>query len=162
MASEFYVTIEGTKQGKLKGESVGEAHRDKLTGISFHYAMSSPRDAASGQASGRRQHQPIEFVKEWGAASPQLFQAMVGNESLKSVLFEFVKRDEQGDERVYHSIKLTSASVTAIEQYINGDPEPPPTDPRALEKISLTFQRIDIENADGQTSATDDLKGRPV
>jgi type VI secretion system secreted protein Hcp len=162
MATEFYVTVEGTKQGRLKGESVAEAHRDKLRGISFHYAVSSPRDAASGQASGKRQHQPVVFVKEWGAASPQLFQALVSNESLKSVLFEFVKTNENGEEVIYHSIKLTSASISAIEQYINGDPEPPPTDPRALEKVSLTFQRIDIENADGKTSATDDLKGGHV
>ncbi len=34
--------------------------------------MKGPRDAASGQASGKRQHKPVEFVKEWGAATPQL------------------------------------------------------------------------------------------
>ena len=32
----------------------------------------SARDPASGQASGRRTHKPIKFVKEWGAATPQL------------------------------------------------------------------------------------------
>lgn len=30
----------------------------------------SPRDVATGQASGKRMHKPITFVKEWGAASP--------------------------------------------------------------------------------------------
>jgi len=157
--AEFYVTVEATKQGRLKGESDREAHRDKLAGISFHYAVSSPRDVASGQASGRRQHQPVVFVKEWGAASPQLFQALVTNEILKSVLFEFVKTNDAGEEFVHHSITLGNASISQIEQYINGDPEPPPVDPRALEKISLTFQRIEIENAEGKTSAGDDLRG---
>lgn len=37
-----------------------------------HYTITSPRDAASGQASGKRQHGSITIVKEWGAASPQL------------------------------------------------------------------------------------------
>jgi hypothetical protein len=32
----------------------------------------SPRDAASGMATGRRQYAPVKIVKEWGAASPQL------------------------------------------------------------------------------------------
>lgn len=32
----------------------------------------APRDAATGQASGKRQHKPIKIVKEWDAASPQL------------------------------------------------------------------------------------------
>lgn len=37
----------------------------------FH-AVQSPRDAASGQASGKRQHKPITFTKKWEAASQQL------------------------------------------------------------------------------------------
>jgi hypothetical protein len=32
----------------------------------------SPRDAASGQATGKRMHKPMTIVKEWGAASPKL------------------------------------------------------------------------------------------
>ena len=34
--------------------------------------MKSPRDVATGMASGKRQYAPIKIVKEWGAASPQL------------------------------------------------------------------------------------------
>ena len=36
------------------------------------YKVVSPRDAASGQASGKRMHKPFTIVKEWGAATPQL------------------------------------------------------------------------------------------
>jgi hypothetical protein len=32
----------------------------------------SPRESASGMATGRRQYAPVKIVKEWGAASPQL------------------------------------------------------------------------------------------
>lgn len=45
------------------GETLNEAH----------YLL-SPRDAATGQASGKRMHKPVTFVKEWGAATPQLSQ----------------------------------------------------------------------------------------
>ncbi|WP_332811403.1 hypothetical protein [Sphingomonas sp.] len=38
-----------------------------------HYII-SPRDAATGQASGKRTHKPVTFVKEWGPATPQLSQ----------------------------------------------------------------------------------------
>jgi len=31
-----------------------------------------PREAASGQASGKRMHKPIMVIKEWGAATPAL------------------------------------------------------------------------------------------
>jgi hypothetical protein len=36
------------------------------------YTITSPRDASSGQASGKRMHKPMKIVKEWEAASPQL------------------------------------------------------------------------------------------
>jgi len=41
----------------------------KVTGASY---VVSPRDSASGMATGKRQHAPVKIVKEWGAASPQL------------------------------------------------------------------------------------------
>jgi hypothetical protein len=31
--------------------------------------VKSPRDAASGQATGKRQHAPIRIVKEWESSS---------------------------------------------------------------------------------------------
>jgi type VI secretion system secreted protein Hcp len=158
--AEFFVTIEGSKQGPFQGESVRDRRSEQLTGISFHYAVASPRDVATGQASGKRQHQPVVFVKEWGAASPQLFQACVTNEVIKSARFDFVRTADTGEELVYQRITLTNATISQIEQYVNGDPEPPPVDPRALERISLTFQRIEIENLDGHTSAVDDVRGR--
>lgn len=67
MAYEFYVSIEGSKQGKFKGESAREAHKGKIGAIGFSHEVASPRDVATGQASGKRQHMPITFVKEWGA-----------------------------------------------------------------------------------------------
>lgn len=38
----------------------------------------SPRDAASGMPTGKRQHAPVTFVKEWGPATPQLAQVRPG------------------------------------------------------------------------------------
>ena len=151
MAYEFYVTATASKQGKLKGESAHQRKEDKLVGLAFHYSVAPPRDAASGQVSGKRKHLPVSFVKRWGASSPQFFQALTTNEQFKSVLFEFVGTSETGEEHVFHTIKLSNALVTEIEQYV----EPGDTGP--LEKITFTFQRIDLENIDGGTSATDEL-----
>ena len=99
------------------------------------------------------------FVKEWGAASPQFFQALCTNEILKSVLFEFVKVDANGEEYVFHTIRLTNASVSEIEQYIEDVPGSAAHDARPLEKISMTFQKIELENKDGKTTAVDDWFG---
>ena len=42
------------------------------------FRVTSPRDAASGQASGKRMHKPFTIVKEWGAATPQLMAMKTG------------------------------------------------------------------------------------
>lgn len=37
-----------------------------------YYTITSPRDSASGQATGKRQHGAVTFTKEWGPSTPQL------------------------------------------------------------------------------------------
>jgi type VI secretion system secreted protein Hcp len=158
----FFVSIEGSRQGKFKGEATEARRTDWIVGLGFHYEVTSPRDVATGMATGQRQHHPIVVTKEWGAASPQLFQALVTNEVLKSVLFEFVGVDRSGMEVVYHTIRLTDASITNIEQYIhfNAAGHQNADDQRALEDVAFVFRRIEIENKDGKTLAVDDSTGR--
>jgi hypothetical protein len=36
------------------------------------HTVNAPRDASSGMPTGKRQHNPVVFVKEWGAATPEL------------------------------------------------------------------------------------------
>lgn len=162
MAYEFYVSIEGTKQGKFKGESPREAWKEKIPGLSYTHKIQSPRDIATGQASGKRQHGPITITKEWGPTSPQSFQALVTNEVLKSVLFEFIHTTPDGAEEVYQTIKLTDATVSCIE-YTTGTGESAESsktqsayDTHELEQVSFTYRRIELENLPGKTSAMDD------
>lgn len=157
MAYEFYVSIEGTKQGKLKGESQREQHKEKIPAIGFSYEVTSARDAASGQASGKRQHGPVTFVKEWGAASPQLFQALTTNEVLKSVLFEFVGTNTNGEEDVEDTIKLTNATVSRMRRRVDVQP-PGGGEERALDEVALVFARIELESKTGKTMAVDDWR----
>jgi type VI protein secretion system component Hcp len=69
--SSFSVTIEGTKQGVFAAAKGGN-----IAGLRFGYTVKSPRDAATGQATGRRQHGPVVVTKMVGTASPQIFQAL--------------------------------------------------------------------------------------
>ena len=166
MAHEFYFTIKGNKQGAFKGESSKPAHKAKIQGLAFEYSVSSPRDSATGQASGKRQHKPVRIVKEWGAATPQIFTACVTNETLTEVNIEFFKTSADGKESVYQTIKLTNATVEKIEQFTSsalGDGggsssarHSAAADTHELEAVSFTFQKIEMENKDGKTSAADD------
>ena len=164
MAHEFYVTITGTKQGAFKGESIREKHSSKLSGLSYSHQIQSPRDVATGQASGKRQHGPISITKEWGAATPQIFQALVTNEVLKDVLFEFVHTTNDGLEEVYYTVKLTNATVASV-QYMTGAGESAESakttaalDTLELEKVSFSYQRIEVDHKIAKTSAVDDWR----
>ena len=69
MAHAFRVTLKGRKQGTLKGDD--PRHPDQIVGLNFVNHVLSPRDPATGQASGRRVHSPIVFTKEWGPPRPR-------------------------------------------------------------------------------------------
>ena len=162
MSYEFYVSIEGTKQGKFKGESPRDKWKEKFPALSYSHQIQSPRDIATGQASGKRQHGPITVTKEWGASSPQIFQALVTNEVLKSVLFEFIHTTPDGSEEVYQTVKLTNATVCSV-QYLTGTGESAESakttaayDTHELEQVSFTYQKIEMEHLPGKTSASDD------
>jgi type VI secretion system secreted protein Hcp len=149
MANTFYVSIVGRRQGKFNAEG----GFGKIKGLAFHYEVTAPRDSASGQATGKRQHSPVTFVKEWGASSPQLLTAAVDNELLDSVLFEFIETNPAGEEFVYHTIKLTNASVASIKQ--DAKAAAGGHDLQDLEEISIVFQSIEMANLDGKTTAAD-------
>ena len=148
------VTITGAKQGTFKGEGIKVTETDnRIPVLDFGYEVISPRDAGSGQASGKRQHRPITFVKMWGPATPQIFQALVSNELLKSVLFEFTRSDAAGKETVFQTVKLTNASVSGFKEYTQPNGKGGTDD---FDLVSLTFQKIEITNNDGKTTASDD------
>ncbi len=155
MSYEFYVTIEGTSQGKFKGESDRTAWKDKIPGFSFTSAVISPRDAANGQATGKRRHEPVTMKKKVGASTPQIAQALAKNESIKSVLFEFVQTSKDGKEQVFFTIKLTNATISVQRLYlpdVSGDNH----HLELSEEVQFTFQKIEWGHEMAKTRTADD------
>jgi type VI secretion system secreted protein Hcp len=157
MAVRFYATVIGAKQGTFKPEGTqGGLGKGKIPGVDFAYGVETPHDAATGEVSGKRQHQPVIFTKEWGASSPQFYQAAFTNEVLTSVTFEFILVDASGKEVIDHTIKLTNATISEVEQTLqNGQAGGPMVDSRDLQSIFFYFQKIDITSVSGGTEAID-------
>src|SRR6266850_353058 len=118
---EIFIAVEGTKQGKFKGESPVMAFKDQSRVLKFNYGVVSPRDVSTGQASGKRQHKPIVITREPGAASPQFFTALVTNEVLKSVAIHFLRANVTGVSELQQIITLTNATVSDFRQYVGDD-----------------------------------------
>ncbi len=147
------VTITGSKQGRFKGESTSVNDKDGIPVLAYRYEVVSPRDPVTGQPTGKRQHHPVTFVKAWGAATPQIFQALVTNEVLSTVVFDFTHISAQGKAFEFERVTLTNASISGQRQYTETTVTGVLNE---LEHISLTFQKITIENPEGHTSASDD------
>lgn len=156
MAYEFYVSIEGTKTGKFKGESLRTPHKDKMPGFFYQSGIDSPRDMASGQASGKRQHIPVVFRKKVGAATPQLANALVTNEVLKTVLFEFVQTTKDGKEEIVFTIKLLDSTVSGHRIVLPDVTSGSTVNQDLFEEVQLTFGKIEWEHKVAKTMAIDD------
>lgn len=97
-AADYYLKIEGvapftgTDTLYLKVQSSEDADGDgapdtgivhlacvdgKLQSARLHHEVRSPRDVASGQATGKRMHRPLKIIKEWGPATPQLYSMKI-------------------------------------------------------------------------------------
>jgi type VI secretion system secreted protein Hcp len=159
MATQFYATVTGAKQGAFKGETTQKGREDKIAGVAFSYGVLSPHALSSGagQATGKRQHQPVLFTKEWAASSPQFYQAAFTNEVLTSVLFEFFVTSRDGTQQLDHTIKLTNASIIEVRQTLpDSQPAGSLVDPRELQEISLIFEKIEIVSVTGGTQTADE------
>jgi type VI secretion system secreted protein Hcp len=151
-AASYYLKIEGVNQGALKGQ-INRKGSLWIPVLGVSQGVQSPRDVATGQASGKRQHKPIVIRKEVDAASPQLYRAAISHEALKEVLIDFVRTDPRGKEEVYQTITLRGAHIADIKKIGNraaGDR------PKEEEEISITYEEIQVTDKMGKTTATDD------
>lgn len=160
-----YAQIVGAKQGTFKGEATRIAGTNYIAVLAFNYQITSPTDAATGLPTGKPKHQPIVITKTLDATSPQIYSALVSNETLTKVTIEFMTPPDSstgaaGSKEIpYYTITLTNARISDVHQHM--DQTNPgatgssivPTEP--MEDVSITFEQITVASAVGQTTAAD-------
>ena len=153
-AGNIYCTVVGVKQGKFRTDA---SLRGVSAGIAV-YALTEdikvPFDASSGLGSGRPQNSPVTIVKELDASSPQFFEAAVTDERLTSVACTFYRTTGGEPMRAYYRITLTNASVVEVKDSGDGVNGSAPGD--ELERISFTYQKIEVQDLDSNTVVIDD------
>src|SRR5687768_5932326 len=71
-ATNYYLKVTSEKQGWIRGSCMQKGQQDLIEVESWGWGVQSPRDAASGLATGKRQHKPIVFRSFISKASPLL------------------------------------------------------------------------------------------
>ena len=147
-ADDIYMSAT-SKRGAYTGDSAKMTGKIDVT--KFSYEVVSPRDPASGQATGKRQHRPVRIVKPVNASSPQFFRAITTNELLNSVVIDFVGTGPKGPQLNY-SVRLTNAFVTDFEQTTETDAAGVA---HVVEAVEFTFQAIEVFHGPSQTVVQD-------
>ena len=82
MALNAYLKLKGQIQGDIKGSVIQKGREGKIMVIAVSHENFAPRDAASGLATGIRQHKPFVITKEIDKSSPLFYRALVNNENI--------------------------------------------------------------------------------
>lgn len=157
MAHEFFMKIKGETQQQFKGESKQEdKKKEYMPCIWWEMGGLVPFDPNSGEVKGQRQHQPLKVVKEAGAASPQILQAMWTNETLPEVVLEFFYTPGTGAQVPLETVKLKNARIINVRRYIEKSAKGAQEhDLETLEEIKFMYEEISVANHPGSTESAD-------
>ena len=156
MALNAYLTLTGDTQGEIKGSCTQRGREDSIEVYGFNHEVSSPRDAASGLPTGKRQHKPLVITKAVEKSSPLLMNVLVNNENISTWELKCFRPSRSGAEEHYYSIELVNANISSIrpEQLNNKYPDNMPHEFR--EHVAFTYQKIIWTFQDGGITSEDD------
>lgn len=163
-ALNAYMTVQGQKQGMIKGGVTQKGREGKIMVIAAEHEVVSPRDASTGQMTQKMQHRPFEVTVEWDIATPRLYAAMFANELLPSVTVDFwapqlSSAGAVGAEMNYMTVKLTNANIASIRTRMPNSRMPDTARLREQMEISFAYQKIEIISNQGGGTATGGLGG---
>lgn len=143
----------GQQQGLIKGSSTIKGREGTYSITALSHGITSPRDAASGQATGRRQHKPLTFTMGVDRSTPQFIRALTTNEGLTACTFNFWRPAKgaggQAVEKNYFRVQLGDARV--VDYSLSGRPGG-----ADVVTFALTYSKISWNWTDGGITAEDD------
>jgi type VI secretion system secreted protein Hcp len=156
MNSTAYLKLKGQHLGDIRGSSTAKGQEGKIVVFAAEHEVNSPRDPATGLATGKRQHRPFVISKEVDASSPLLYKALATNETFSDWELQFWSTNAQGVQVQRYAVKLTTASISDIKFRM---PNRKLTEMAALpdfEDVAFTYQKIQWTWTDGGITAQDD------
>lgn len=87
-AVDYFLKVEG-----VDGESKDDKHKNEIDVESWSWGIVSPRDAASGLPTGKRQHKPFVITKQVDKATPKLMLACADGKHFKEVVLTLSAND---------------------------------------------------------------------
>lgn len=147
MALNAYLKLKGQVSGDIKGSVTIRGREGRIAVIAATHQIVSPRDPATGQATGKRAHKPFVITKEVDQSTPQLYAAMASNELMSEFELQFfaprLAGAGQGVEVQHYTVRLTKAAISSIEFVMPNNKEPDMAARAEYEEVAFTYQKID-------------------
>ncbi|NUP11508.1 MAG: type VI secretion system tube protein Hcp [Polyangiaceae bacterium] len=146
--STYAKDIKFTKQGQGKGSCIQKGREGWVEIIAVNHCIKSPRDTASGQATGKRQHCPIRIRMPYDMALPQFYQALCNNEAIQELTLAFFSPNKlgtaggQGVEMLTYELKLTNAFVSQVEFEMLNNRNPELTRYENMYVVEMVYQAV--------------------
>lgn len=162
MALDAYLRLVGETQGEIKGSVTKIGREDTIRVIAASHEVVSPRDAASGLPTGKRQHKPFVITKEVDKSTPLLYAALVNNENLPEWKLEYWQPSATGKEMQHYTVQLVNASIAGIRHEMLNNKYPENMQHKEREHVSFCYQKIIWTWMEGGVTAEDDWESPNV
>lgn len=158
-ALNAYLELSGETQGKIAGSSSHEGREGLIEIYGFSHEVVSPRDAASGLPTGKRQHRPVVVTVAVDSASSALHSALNDDENITEWRIDFWRPSRSGQEQNYYTVVLTNAHIDAIRTEM----VPTETGHDVRAHIAFDYEEIEThswgEGADADSVSSQDAIG---
>lgn len=152
----IYVSFEteAKSQGRLTGAKSAKVGSGRVHAMQQGFRAITPSTALRDIRRG----DPLKITAEFELHSFQFFSSHKG--PFTEIHLKFTNAGADGRTLPYFTITLTNALVNAVRRFnSNQSNHAESQDTYELTEYELTFQKIEIENLFGSTSATDDWTG---
>jgi len=165
VALNAYLRLVGQKSGEIKGSVTQKGREGRIMVIAASHDVASPRDPATGMATGKRQHTPFLITKELDKSTPLLHQAQAANESFREWELQFwtpqTKASSGAGTEVQHfTVTLTNASIASMRTLMQNNKNPELMKYDIWEEIAFVYEQITWTWKAGPITASDDWSQR--
>lgn len=147
----IHLRLKGETQGDIYGSCKIKGREETTVVEAYVHEVVSPRDAASGLPTGKRQHSPVVITMRIDKSTPLLYNVLVNNENLTEVSFEFWRKTSTGSDQQYFTVDLINASIGGIKMGARDQVE-----------VSFYYQKITWTWVDGGITSEDDWEAPNV
>ena len=129
--------------------------------VHYEQKVGTARDAGTGQATGRRQYEPLVIRKRIDRASPLLFKALTENQKIEGV-FQFFRPNPSGDGTTeqFYTVTIKDGRIASVRDFLPDSLALAGSNESALEEVTIVFTAISWVYTNGGVSFEDRLNLR--